>query len=86
MVYGTNSKCSTDKDYPYSVYMDTEHRIHVAWAVDYNTERVSFRVCTESLTDQLFGLGFSDYGDLILADFVVFSTGHSGTHHFQVLY
>ena len=80
------AECPESETYPYDVFLDTDKTVHFTWSVDYQSEVVKMRVCAESGVYQWFGVGFSDYGELTNADFVVFWTGKSGVHHFQVCF
>lgn len=84
LIHKTVAKCPQTDGYPYSVFLDPAHKIHFTWDVDYKRSTVNFRLCVELGSPQWFGVGFSNYGELTWADFVVFWTGKSLSHHFQV--
>jgi hypothetical protein len=76
--------CPNISEYPYSVYLDKSHHFEFSWRVDYAKELVHFRVCLDSHPASVFGVGFSNYGEMENSDFVIYWTSESGVHHFQV--
>ncbi|WAR30866.1 DOPO-like protein, partial [Mya arenaria] len=77
-------KVLTIKSFPYSLYLDSEHTIEVSWNVNYHKEEVECRIRANIRQgSEWFGMGFSDYGELANADFVIFWTSANGVHHFQ---
>ena len=78
--------CPNTSNYPYSVFLDKEHHYEFTWRVDYVKELVHFRVCFDTFSALVFGVGFSNYGEMENSDFVVYWTSDSGIHHFQVRY
>ncbi|XP_052788523.1 dopamine beta-hydroxylase-like [Mya arenaria] len=81
---GEGEDVLTIKSFPYSLYLDSEHTIEVSWNVNYHKEEVECRIRANIRQgSEWFGMGFSDYGELANADFVIFWTSANGVHHFQ---
>ncbi|XP_060559445.1 dopamine beta-hydroxylase-like, partial [Ruditapes philippinarum] len=78
--------CPNISEYPYSVFLDKSHHFEFSWRLDYEKELVHFRVCLASHPASVFGVGFSNYGEMENSDFVIYWTSESGVHHFQDMY
>ncbi|XP_045209562.2 dopamine beta-hydroxylase-like [Mercenaria mercenaria] len=78
--------CPYDSNYPYSVFLDRDHHFDFSWRVNYKREVMHFRVCVDKLNTTLFGIGFSNYGEMENSDFATYWTGATGVHHFQDMF
>ena len=77
-------KLAPDDKYPYKLYLDNDRKLELSWRPDYEISRVNFHMAADLGEVTWFGIGFSDYGEPINADFVIFWTSSNGIHHFQV--
>ena len=70
--------------YPYELPLKPEQNLRLFWEIFPAEERIVFCVNGSIKADSLFGFGFSDYGDVKDADFLVMSTDYSGKHSVKV--
>ncbi|ESO92748.1 hypothetical protein LOTGIDRAFT_120180 [Lottia gigantea] len=69
--------------YKYHVMLDMKSKLMLCWNVFYENKTVSFRITCQLPPDYWFGVGFSGYGEVTNADFVVFWNDPVKTHHLQ---
>ncbi|XP_050394406.1 dopamine beta-hydroxylase [Patella vulgata] len=72
--------------YKYHVMLDITSKLMFCWNVNYSNRTVSIRVTCQLPPNYWFGVGFSDYGEVTDADFVVFWNDPVSTHHLQDSY
>ncbi|KAK6194755.1 hypothetical protein SNE40_000322 [Patella caerulea] len=72
--------------YKYHVMLDITSKLMFCWNVNYSNKTVSIRVTCQLPPNYWFGVGFSDYGEVTDADFVVFWNDPVATHHLQDSY
>lgn len=72
--------------YRYHTTLDPAGQLTLDWDVSSVSQKVLFRLSASLEQDGhgWFGLGFSDYGEIRNADFVIYWSEDNGRHHFQV--
>lgn len=70
--------------FPYELPLIPEHDVRLFWQISPAEEKITFCVKGNIRRDAAFGLGFSEYGEVENADFLVMSTDDHGEHNLQV--
>ncbi|XP_035825847.1 dopamine beta-hydroxylase-like [Aplysia californica] len=65
----------------YEVYLDPKGRFRFQWSVDYHREMVEVRLSARATDRSWFAVGFSDYGNVTLADLLVLWTDKEKKYH-----
>jgi hypothetical protein len=71
-------------DYRYQMGLDLDGKLELEWDIDHPEEKIRFRLIAEVEKQDLLAFGFSAYGEVEEADFVVMWTDYKGHHKFQV--
>lgn len=73
-----------DLEFPYHLPLNPDYNLRLQWAVDSPREVITFRLTGSIRRDDFIGFGFSSYGDVTNADFMVMWTDREGVHRIQV--
>ena len=75
---------AVDMDLRYEIQLSLVRNLRLKWDIDPVTETITFRLLGHWKPDEFLGFGFSEYGDVINADWFVLWTDHTTTHHVEV--
>lgn len=74
---------SDDQQY-YELYLDSAHKIHLMWDVDYTENDILIEVHANVPLNAWIAIGFSDYGEEENGDFCILWWDNWNKAHFQV--